>query len=56
MGEQCAPSGNFLQVQTHSHADRMTHPAERHHVESVAAAIDLVEEVAVGVVGGVVHL
>ena len=33
-----------------------THPAERHHVESVAATVQLVEEVAVCVMRSVVNL
>lgn len=33
-----------------------TYPAERHYVERVAAAIDLVKEVTVGVMGCVVYL
>lgn len=33
-----------------------THPAKRHHVESVAAAIDFIKEVTVGEMRCVVHL
>lgn len=33
-----------------------THPAERHYVEGVATAMELVEEVAVSVMGCVVYL
>lgn len=33
-----------------------THPTERHHVESVATAIDFIKEVTVGEMGSVVHL
>ena len=36
--------------------DQSAHPAERHHVEGVSSPVDLVEEVAVGAVRGVVHL
>lgn len=40
-----------------SHAQASpTYPTERHHVESVRATIELIEEVTVGVLGGVINL
>ena len=34
----------------------LTHPAERYHVEGVTPSVNLVEEVVVGAVRGVIHL
>lgn len=33
-----------------------THPAEGHHIEGVPSSVDLIKEVAVGAVWGVIHL
>lgn len=47
---------SLLKPESVTHQASSTYPAKRHHVESVGATVELIEEVTVGVLRGVIHL